>query len=81
MPRVHEQREEHMSLHRGRRNLDRPACRHTGFDGHELTTIQVLPREERWYGVKYLEDLPGVRRAIEGLKVVGNYRCSLVVRF
>ncbi len=36
-------------------------------------TVQVLPCAEKWYGVTYMEDLPGVRRAIEGLRVEGKY--------
>ena len=40
-------------------------------------TVQVLPCEEKWYGVTYMEDLPGVRRAVEGLKDAGKYPDAL----
>jgi hypothetical protein len=36
-------------------------------------TARVLPCEEKWYGVTYMEDLPGVRRAIEGPCDAGKY--------
>ena len=40
-------------------------------------TVKVLPCEEKWYGVTYMEDLPGVRRAIEGLRDYGKYPDAL----
>jgi hypothetical protein len=40
-------------------------------------TVRVLPCAEKWYGVTYMEDLPGVRRAIEGLKDAGKYPAAL----
>jgi len=36
-------------------------------------TVRVLPCEEKWYGVTYMDDLPGVRRAIQSLKASGAY--------
>jgi dTDP-glucose pyrophosphorylase len=40
-------------------------------------TVRVLPCGEKWYGVTYMEDLPGVRRAIEGLSDSGKYPDAL----
>ena len=40
-------------------------------------TARVLPCEEKWYGVTYMEDLPGVRQAIETLKDAGKYPHAL----
>lgn len=37
------------------------------------STVQVLPCEEKWYGVTYPEDLPSVRHAIEAMKRSGKY--------
>jgi hypothetical protein len=39
--------------------------------------VRVLPCEEKWYGVTYLEDLPSVRSAIEALKTSGKYPDAL----
>lgn len=36
-------------------------------------TVRVLPCEEKWYGVTYMDDLPGVRRAVQALKASGAY--------
>ena len=36
-------------------------------------TVQVLPSEDRWYGVTYREDKPVVVRAIEAMKNKGDY--------
>ena len=43
----------------------------------ERATVKVLPCEEKWYGVTYLEDLPGVRRAIGELTASGKYPDAL----
>ena len=40
-------------------------------------TVRVLPCAEKWYGVTYMEDLPGVRQAIERLKDAGKYPDAL----
>lgn len=42
-----------------------------------LAKVFVLPCTEKWYGVTYIEDLPGVRRAIEGQKNAGKYPDAL----
>ena len=36
-------------------------------------TVEVLPCEEKWYGVTYREDLQGVRDAVAGMKKSGLY--------
>ena len=36
-------------------------------------TVQVLPSEDRWYGVTYREDKPVVVNAIETMKNRGDY--------
>ena len=36
-------------------------------------TVEVLPCEEKWYGVTYREDLQGVRDAVAGMKKAGLY--------
>ena len=35
--------------------------------------IKVLPTPDRWYGVTYMDDLPAVREAIEGMRASGTY--------
>ena len=35
--------------------------------------VEVLPSVEKWYGVTYADDMPGVRAAIEGMKKSGVY--------
>jgi hypothetical protein len=35
--------------------------------------VRVLPCAERWYGVTYMEDLPGVRSAVAQMKQAGRY--------
>lgn len=39
--------------------------------------VRVIPCGEKWYGVTYMEDLPGVRSAIEGLTRAGRYPDTL----
>lgn len=36
-------------------------------------TVNVLPSEDRWYGVTYREDKPVVVKAIEDMKARGDY--------
>jgi len=36
-------------------------------------TVKVLPTDERWYGVTYREDKPGVVAALQSLKDKGEY--------
>ena len=35
--------------------------------------VEVLPSIEKWYGVTYADDMPGVKAAIEGMKKAGVY--------
>ena len=35
--------------------------------------VEVLPSVEKWYGVTYAEDMPGVKSAIESMKANGIY--------
>jgi NDP-sugar pyrophosphorylase family protein len=45
--------------------------------GDNRATVRVLPCAEKWYGVTYLDDLPGVRRAVAGMKARGLYPDAL----
>ncbi len=35
--------------------------------------VEVLPTQEKWYGMTYKEDLPGVKAAIAAMKAAGTY--------
>ena len=35
--------------------------------------VEVLPSVEKWYGVTYADDMPGVKAAINDMKVAGAY--------
>jgi dTDP-glucose pyrophosphorylase len=36
-------------------------------------TVEILHSADKWYGVTYAEDMPGVRAAVEEMKQSGNY--------
>ena len=36
-------------------------------------TVRVLPTSERWYGVTYAQDMPGVQAALRGMRELGLY--------
>ena len=38
-----------------------------------LATVKVLPSDDRWYGVTYLEDKPSVMAAMKDLRTRGLY--------
>ncbi len=35
--------------------------------------VEVLPTQEKWYGMTYKEDLPGVKAAVAAMKAAGTY--------
>ncbi len=39
----------------------------------DAATVQVLPTQEKWYGVTYREDMPRVREAVARMKLEGLY--------
>ncbi|MDD3335409.1 MAG: sugar phosphate nucleotidyltransferase [Eubacteriales bacterium] len=40
-------------------------------------TVQVLPTQERWYGMTYAGDMPGVQAALQQLREQGEYPAKL----
>jgi len=36
-------------------------------------TVEIIPTTDKWYGVTYAEDMPGVRKALEQMKESGVY--------
>ena len=45
--------------------------------GDKKAEVVVLPSVDKWYGVTYAEDMPGVKVAIEGMKRSGMYPLNL----